>query len=209
MDSSPKFEYEYELVEFIEEKFDDDLMRIRALYYWLARNIAYDKSYKRYHAEETFRHRSGVCSGFSELFASLAYDLNLEARIITGYAKGDGYRPGKPLSSNHAWNLVLFQGEWLPLDVTWSSCLKDYKHYFLTDPEQFIFSHLPLDEESNGRRHEPKLNAANQLLKRLVSYKLWDCLPDLYPEHFYKRPNRYRISRYRKNILLQVRMLFR
>ncbi|MFW5762311.1 MAG: transglutaminase domain-containing protein [Cyclobacteriaceae bacterium] len=199
MKNAPQFSSVAQLGAFIKQNAPSELYRIRAAYYWMGTNINYDKTYSRYHADETFQTRSGVCQGFSELFVEVAGQVGLKAQLITGYAKGSGYRPGGPLDSNHAWNLVQHQGEWYPMDVTWSSCLSDYQHYFMTDPEEMIFTHLPVDSQWNGHDFDYTLNRGNQLMTSIVEYNEWQRLPDLYPESYYQHPGAFRISSYRIN----------
>lgn len=87
---------------------------------------------------------------------------------ISGWAKGAEYRPGDPITSgpaNHSWNAVFIDGSWHLVDCHWatrylrgdgdgSSTDAETKYgfeyddfYFLTDPEQMIFSHLPTDDK--------------------------------------------------------------
>src|SRR5262249_35212157 len=70
------------------------------------------------------------------------------------FAKGVGYQPGQEIAkSNHAWNAVRIDGHWHLVDATWGAgsvgdkkFLKRYRdYYFLTPPEQLIFSHFPDD----------------------------------------------------------------
>ena len=75
---------------------------------------------------------------------------------VEGIAKGYSHDPEAIYSPdsgvNHAWNLVLLEGEWRPLDCTWGAGylhedgsfrreLND--HWFLTDPEEFLPTHFP------------------------------------------------------------------
>ena len=77
---------------------------------------------------------------------------------ISGFSKGYSYSPENPFTSskktNHAWNAVYLRGSWFLLDGTWGAGHlqdKEYKaefkeFYFLTDPEQFVYSHFPYEE---------------------------------------------------------------
>ena len=87
----------------------DDWERIRAIFLWLTENIAYDAQaffsgrQAQTQAQDVFRTRTTVCQGYAELFLRLATEMGLHARLISGYTKGYGYRPGERFSStNHA-----------------------------------------------------------------------------------------------------------
>ena len=66
-----------------------DEEKARAIFRWIAENIAYDtKSYAwgripEAGAEDVFRSRSALCGGYAGLFKSLADKAGLEAEIIT------------------------------------------------------------------------------------------------------------------------------
>lgn len=83
---------------------------------------------------------------------------NIEARVISGYAKPYGYTIGDDVSKSdsckHLWNSVLIDGKWFLMDCTWGAGFvkpKDKKYirwpndfYFFTDPEIFISDHFPM-----------------------------------------------------------------
>ncbi len=74
---------------------------------------------------------------------------------MTGYSKGYGFDAGKKLSQNdHAWNAVKIEGKYFLADATWGAGVINHKGkyerkfneaYFLSRPENFIYSHLPAD----------------------------------------------------------------
>ena len=67
---------------------------------------------------------------------------------------GNDFVPGD--SGVHAWNAVFLSGSWRLLDCTWGagkinpedeSFTKELnEHFFLTDPDELIFTHFPYDE---------------------------------------------------------------
>ena len=80
----------------------------------------------------------------------------------------------------HAWNAVYFLGGWRLLDCTWGAGqvnpeTKEYEklaneHYFLTDPDELIFTHFPYDEaEANYEKW--------QLLKQPISLNIFNQMP--------------------------------
>jgi len=139
-----------------------DTEKAKAIYDWIADNIAYDTvsffsgniSYTGDISEITYQTRKSVCQGYSELFKRMCDFAGLECQVISGFAKGYGYNPGDKIEgkSNHAWNAVKIDGQWQLIDSTWGAghlnnknlFVKKYnKHYFLTPPEYFIYDHLP------------------------------------------------------------------
>ena len=92
---------------------------------------------------------------------------------ISGWAKGAEYRPGDAITAgpaNHSWNAVYVDGSWHLVDCHWASRYlrssdgesssstgdsdgnKNYgfdydDFYFMTVPDEMIYSHLPVDEK--------------------------------------------------------------
>ncbi len=62
--------------------------------------------------------------------------------------------PGEGI--DHAWNAVFISGSWRLLDCTWGAGKTDAlghhfkkqldEHFFLTDPDELIYTHFPFDE---------------------------------------------------------------
>ena len=139
-----------------------DLIRARALYRWVTRNIAYDVAgfvagnYGDLTPDGVLRRRISVCEGYSRLTQVLGSAMGLQIAMIKGWSKGYSYTSGEKLNGpvNHAWNAVMIDGKWRLMDLTWGSGYLDEKmkfvrsfqeHYFLTSPEEFLFDHLPAD----------------------------------------------------------------
>ena len=110
------------------------------------------------------------CDGYSILMEAMTETLarrvrqytnlarratSLEIHQIKGFAKGYGYRVGSDFSgTNHAWNCVNLDGRWHMIDCTWGAGHPNEKgefvsefedYYFLTTPEELIYSHFPND----------------------------------------------------------------
>ncbi|XP_070203389.1 uncharacterized protein [Littorina saxatilis] len=143
-----------------------DVDKLRAIFCWIAENIAYDtesafgisgsKSKSKSDAASILQSGKAVCQGYAELFAEMCKVADIPCVIVSGFSKGYGYDPEDVFSpdtkTSHAWNLVLVEGEWRPLDNTWSAGhIDDTKtfvrefdeHWFLTDPEEFVPRHFP------------------------------------------------------------------
>lgn len=153
-----------------------EVHKARAIYRWITDRITYDlPAYEAFLAEmksqdsswlpkmgsysvavDVLKARKAVCAGFAQLFKALCQEAKVEAVIIGGHARTRGQEPGQPFDPNHAWNAVKLQGRWYLVDTTWGggavslqskTPTKKYTdYYFLTPPEQLIFSHFPAKE---------------------------------------------------------------
>ncbi|KAL3479290.1 hypothetical protein BJX99DRAFT_222324 [Aspergillus californicus] len=108
--------------------------KARAIFTWLHHNIDYDTvSFFNNNVQpstpgKTFSTGLAVCQGYAELFAALAAQAGLEAKVISGHGKGYSYdapSPGAPLppySAGHAWNAVrIDNGQWKLIDACWGA----------------------------------------------------------------------------------------
>jgi len=141
----------------------NDEEKARAIYRWITANIDYDAesyfsgSYKtRSGFKDVLNDKKAVCAGYSQLFESLCDAAGLESVRIDGHGKGYGYTPFSDIgrTSDHAWNAVKIGGRWRLVDPTWGAGHIDEvegfvrqfdDYYFLTPPEEFIYTHLPDD----------------------------------------------------------------
>jgi hypothetical protein len=120
---------------------------VRIAFHWIDTNIKYDwENFRRegrisYSNDETIVRRKGICADFSEVFDEVVKALSFESAIVSGYAKGYGYKPGQRIQgTDHAWNAVKDEsGKWHLFDVTWGN------FYFDLDPKIMIYEHLPKD----------------------------------------------------------------
>ncbi len=74
--------------------------------------------------------------------------------VAAHFVPGDDFVPGE--SGSHAWNVVFVFGAWRLLDCAFGAGVVDpfdgsfekklNEHFFLTDPDEFIYSHFPYDE---------------------------------------------------------------
>ncbi|MBL8993520.1 MAG: hypothetical protein JNM63_09285 [Spirochaetia bacterium] len=140
-----------------------DWEKTRALYVWMAENVAYDtdsyfsKVYPDQKPDAVFKSKKGVCAGYAGLFSSIGKKLGLEVTTVPGTCKGYSFATtGK--TAGHDWNAVMLEGpkgkSWHLFDSTWGAGYvgtdKTF-HKFFTDywfdvaPEQMAFSHFPTD----------------------------------------------------------------
>ena len=135
----------------------NDTERVRAIFYWLARNIKYDyeglykKNWQPYDlntdlAAATFTWKKGICSGFAVLMKKMLDLAGIENALVTGNAKGESFLY-EDRRSNHIWNSVRLGGQWQLLDVTWATTQWSKKSvsdlFFLPPPAQFALTHYP------------------------------------------------------------------
>ncbi|WP_461587917.1 transglutaminase domain-containing protein [Winogradskyella sp.] len=156
--------------------FKTDLHKTRAAYYWVSNNISYDfesfysvrnsgYSYETEaellqiqmkYAEDVLKNKSAVCEGYSQLLKFTLRNLNINCEVIDGYAKTEIKEIGRVNhQDNHAWNAVYLDNKWQLMDATWSTG-NEYGNpghfelddaYFLTNPEDMIWSHFPSDKK--------------------------------------------------------------
>jgi len=174
------------LASYLADSFENDDEKVRAIFRWVAENIDYDvdeylkgSGYKS--AEDVLKDRKAVCSGYSALFCRLCEAADIECVEVEGYGKGHSYRAGSPVSgpSNHAWNVVKVEGSWQLIDPTWgagylsgTSFVRKFEdYYFLTPPEELVYTHYPRDQKW-------------QLLETPVSKEEFERFPYLKPSFF-------------------------
>lgn len=156
----------------INEDFNTQAEKARAIYSWIAFNIEYDValmgkqkptrffytseadllSQKTKHlikkANTTIRKGSGVCEHYATLYAVTAFYCGLDSYIIGGKANNGENIEG------HAWNSVKIGNKWYLIDATWGAGYIDegvfvqkFKpHFFMANPEQFSKTHTPIFE---------------------------------------------------------------
>ncbi|MEX0646716.1 MAG: transglutaminase domain-containing protein [Balneolaceae bacterium] len=142
---------------------DTDAGKARAIYRWITDRIAYDtnalsgRNLQNISAQDVLENRKAICTGYVILFKELAKMMGLNVETITGHSKGYGFDPHdkSPLVENHSWVAVRIDNDWHLADPTWgagyisSDSEKFIPHfsefYFLSNPEQLIYTHFPLD----------------------------------------------------------------
>ena len=176
----PRFSKVEKLATQIEKDFSTDRDKARAAFFWLTKNIRYNlkefynprqRSYSfSYSTEEekvqklqavkdklvsdTFRNKTGVCEEYAQSFKKICDLLHIEAEVIKGNVRNDAREIGViPNDTNHAWNAVKIDGNWLILDATWAAgyeyngkWIRDFNEYFYNMPKNKIFkTHYPDD----------------------------------------------------------------
>lgn len=144
----PKFSKIENLASKIDADFSSDEEKVRAAFFWLAKNIRYDlkqyynptgRSFKFSYRNElekeqkieaaknkiisnTFKTKKGLCEEYAQSFKKTCTLLNIEAAVIKGYTRNSADDIGKVVSeTNHAWNAVKLNNKWIILDATWAA----------------------------------------------------------------------------------------
>jgi len=143
---------------------EHDLDKAYVLFRWITTKIAYDTEgyfssdevWKRrdYSPEAVLERKTAICGGYARLFEALATASGLEAKYVSGYAKGYGYQPSAELP-RHAWNVVRINNNWKLIEATWGAggirrsderfVFRFKPEYFLSDPASFVKTHFPKD----------------------------------------------------------------
>ena len=127
----------------------------------------WEKIYYKY-ATDVLTKRRGICEGYSTLFYELCKNANIKSEMVNGFAdmnvdKVDKYKKKKTFPTNHAWNRVFINDEWLYIDVTWASCgtfdgkrteSNAYRpYYFLKSEKHLYVTHIE-NEKRTKRRND-------------------------------------------------------
>lgn len=128
------------------------------------------------------KNRHTLCYGYSNMFQRLCELMGIKAVNINGYAKrSTGVIGDTEPFKNHSWNAVFLNDSWQLFDLTWAAGFTDHAtdkwiterndHYFNTDPQALISTHLPAD---------PKW----QLLQNPLSNSTFFKNPIYYPSYY-------------------------
>lgn len=147
--------------------------KAKAIFDWIAHNIAYDVTFTIRDAEQAWKLRKGVCAGYSKMFVQLATHCGLEAEVISGQSRTILYPNG---DGEHAWVKVKTEKGWILVDPTWGAGNVTngrfefvYKPYwFDVDPWWMFFTHYP-----------ETLN--DQMLPMPLAREVYNKLPELTP----------------------------
>jgi len=149
-----------QLTYLLTDRYKDPVYKTRAIFAWVAHNIAYDceafhaAAKRKCEPKDVFQRRKSVCEGYANLFMEMCSAANVQCLTISGYARiGGNMEEDKPDAPNHAWNAVRINNQWKIIDVTWASGYTDKKvkqftpkfsdTYLFPDPNKFLLNHYP------------------------------------------------------------------
>ncbi len=127
--------------------------KILFIHDYLVRSCDYDMSGERaFTGYGCLIDHQAVCSGYTAAFQTLMHEIGVECGNVGGYT-----RPDWESGEGHAWNYVLFEGQYCWIDVTWDDPSMDggtnwgpdwVSHtYFLISSEQLFKTHRLNEKE--------------------------------------------------------------
>ena len=133
------------LVHELTDHYTTETEKARAIFVWIADNIAYDyKAINKDKKPETFKcngknctdkysewennyikkvlkEKKAICDGYARLFKRMCDYAGLRTDIVSGYTKKRDFQIGRMGDLNHAWNGILLDGKYHFIDVTWAA----------------------------------------------------------------------------------------
>ena len=84
---------------------------------WVNKNITYDISFvgKDLTSKDILHFKRGVCEHYAILYQDLLRSIGIPAKTVSGIS----YDFDKNKFENHAWVMVNYNSQWLPIDPTW------------------------------------------------------------------------------------------
>lgn len=154
----------YSLAQKLTAPCSTDRQKVKAIFDWIADNIAYNVGTRsnwrqkqvRYHsvapdtsldnkslneivAYQVLRKRVAICNGYARLFKTLCDYAGIQAQVVTGYARTNDTRIGERFKTNHSWNAVQIDSTWHLLDVTWASGYINFADEFVKQYDGYYF----------------------------------------------------------------------
>jgi hypothetical protein len=84
---------------------------------WVNENVVYTESFvgKKMSSMEILQTRRGVCEHYSILYQDLLRSIGIPAITVSGIS----YDYKKNKFENHAWVIINYNSQWIPIDPTW------------------------------------------------------------------------------------------
>lgn len=140
----------------------DKEQQARAIFYWIANNIALDpraikgNDQRKSLPEDVVKLRKGTALGFAKLYQEMASIANIRCLVVDGYIRAGIEDLNSPADeTNHSWNVVQLgqsPDSWYVLDAAKGSGMMDKKMtvftkkftsgYFFTDKTLFNLDHF-------------------------------------------------------------------
>ena len=138
-DSLTAEEYAKQVIKQIIKVDMEDVEKVRVVHDYIILNTAYDAENleagtipkESFTAEGVLFQGKAVCQGYAETFELFMKLLGIDCKFVEGKDLKTGV--------SHAWNMVLLDGDWYQIDVTWDDPLPDqkgkaqYKYFLVTD----------------------------------------------------------------------------
>ncbi len=147
----------------ITKKFSDKQDKARAIFFWIANNIALDpkaiksNDNKNINPENVVQLRKATPLGFANLVQEMCSQANIRCLVVDGYIKNNAEDiNNKPDEINHSWNVVQLgqsPDKWYYVDAAKATGYLDGKkavftkqftsEYFFADKKLFNLDHYP------------------------------------------------------------------
>ncbi len=127
----------------------DKYKNIKYIHDFLINNVEYDQTYNSegtYNIYGALVKRKCVCDGYARAFKYLANAAGIECELIQGIATNSS---GK--TETHAWNVVLLDGKWYYIDVTWDDPIIIGEGYV---KESYHYTYFLKGERTLSKDHE-------------------------------------------------------
>lgn len=166
-----RFSSAEELSRFISRDFHTEEEKVRAIYTWIIKNVAYEPDeYKRFNFNfKNYRERNvkeektraqvikrtlekgiAVCEGYAMLFERLCELQHINSYLVRGDIKTNFNDIGRPFKKVHMWNVAIIDARPYLFDPTWGAGKYQGKFipepsyfYYKTPPDLFLKTHYP------------------------------------------------------------------
>ncbi|MEL6810193.1 MAG: transglutaminase-like domain-containing protein [Bacteroidota bacterium] len=186
-----------ELSRLISRDFTSEEHKVRAIYTWIIRNVAYEpEEYKQFNFNfKNYRERNtkeektrqkviqrtidkgiAVCEGYAMLFERLCELQGISNYLVRGDIKTNFNDIGRPFKKLHMWNVAVIDGNPYLFDPTWGA--GKYNDRFIKEPTYFYYKTPP---ELFAKTHYPHM-AEDTFLEREFSREDFAALPLLIEE---------------------------
>lgn len=151
-----------QLANYISRDFSTQEAKVRAIYSWLIKNVAYDPSqykmfnysFKKYRdgnkKEEITRNKiikhtlqtgKAVCEGYAMTFEKLCELQDISAYLVRGDTKTNFDDIGRSFALNHMWNIAVIDQKPYLFDATWGA--GKYTTKFIKEPSYYYYKIAP------------------------------------------------------------------
>ena len=173
----------YKLTADLTGQYDQQILKVRAIFIWITDNIAYDyksvnkgkamkgwtckggencelveRNWEYNYIRKILKEKKAVCAGYARLFKRMCNISGVKCEIVSGYTKTKFYQIGNLGSVNHDWNAVWLDSGYYFMDATWASggCDETESGRLLSFEKQFKDYYWCTPFHNLARNHYPK-----------------------------------------------------
>lgn len=114
----------------------------------------WNSKFKKIIFKKLIRKKRTICTGYAYLLKEMSDIVGIKAEIVHGFGRTADVDVESLTEPNHSWNVVKLNDKWYLCDPTWAAGISypDQGKFvfsyndglFLTEPELFLFNHLPV-----------------------------------------------------------------